>query len=115
MQTHDITRRAAAVARADWGPYLRRAAFAVATVAAAVYAAGYVSGAWIHRINDRLAGVTPPQPVPALTIAAPALPPLTVPQLRTMARQRLGPAARIGGRRIAQARKADLLTALGAQ
>ncbi len=39
-------------------------------------------------------------------------PALTVPQLRAMARQDLGSAATVGGRRIAQARKADLLQAL---
>jgi hypothetical protein len=39
---------------------------------------------------------------------------LTVIQLRTLARHRLGSAARISGRRIAQATRADLLAALGA-
>jgi hypothetical protein len=39
---------------------------------------------------------------------------LTVIQLRTLVRVRLGSAARIAGRRIAQAKRADLLAALGA-
>jgi hypothetical protein len=39
---------------------------------------------------------------------------LTVIQLRTLARRRLGSAARISGRRIAQANRAQLLAALGA-
>jgi hypothetical protein len=39
---------------------------------------------------------------------------LTVIQLRTLARVRLGSATRISGRRIAQATRADLLAALGA-
>lgn len=46
------------------------------------------------------------------TIQPPPLDTLTVAQLRSVARQRLGSAARIGGRRIAQARRADLLGAL---
>ena len=43
-----------------------------------------------------------PEPLPTLTVA----------QLRKMARNTLGSAATIGGRRIAQARKADLLLSL---
>ena len=43
-----------------------------------------------------------PEPLPTFTVA----------QLRKMARTTLGSAATIGGRRIAQARKADLLLAL---
>jgi hypothetical protein len=39
---------------------------------------------------------------------------LTVIQLRTLARVRLGSATRISGRRIAQATRADLLAALSA-
>jgi len=35
-------------------------------------------------------------------------------ELRTLARRRLGSAARISGRRIAQATRADLLAALSA-
>ena len=38
--------------------------------------------------------------------------PDTVHELRALARERLGSAARPGGRRISQARKADLLAAL---
>lgn len=43
-----------------------------------------------------------PEPLPTFTVA----------QLRAMARNTLGSAATVGGRRIAQARKADLLLAL---
>jgi hypothetical protein len=50
-----------------------------------------------------------PAPVPA---AAHAFEELTVPQLRTLARQQLGSSARINGRRIAQARRAELVLAL---
>jgi len=39
---------------------------------------------------------------------------LSVVELRTLARRRLGSAARISGRRIAQATRADLLAALSA-
>jgi hypothetical protein len=39
---------------------------------------------------------------------------LSVVELRTLARHRLGSATRIAGRRIAQANRADLLAALGA-
>lgn len=44
--------------------------------------------------------------------ASPALTTLPVVALRSLARQQLGPAARPGGRRIAQANRASLLVAL---
>jgi hypothetical protein len=47
-------------------------------------------------------------PEPAVKLDA-----LTVTELRTLARCELGSAARIGGRRIASARRADLINALG--
>lgn len=47
-----------------------------------------------------------PQPVVARTA------PLTVQRLRWLVRQQYGPTCRPGGRRIAQARKADLLATL---
>ena len=57
--------------------------------------------------------LAPAPPVPPAPPVAPAPPaPTTVAELRSAARARLGPSARIGGRRIAQARRADLLAAL---
>lgn len=65
---------------------------------------------------------TPPRPAIAQplapeprTIAPPALASLTVVQLRGLARAQLGPAHRLGGRRIAQATRSDLLGALGSR
>lgn len=52
-------------------------------------------------------------PAPA-AVAPPALASLTVPQLRTLARTRLGSSTRLEGRRIAQARRSALLEALAA-
>lgn len=49
---------------------------------------------------------------PAAGVQHPDLDSLNVQQLRALARLRLGSGARIGGRRIAQARRADLLGAL---
>jgi hypothetical protein len=43
------------VYRADWAPHIEQAARALATAAAFVYTAGYVSGRWLHNLNDRLA------------------------------------------------------------
>lgn len=59
----------------------------------------------------QLAGMKVAQEGPqALTSPAGAV--LTVQQLRTLARERLGSAARVGGRRIAQARRAELVDEL---
>jgi len=114
--------------RADWGPPLERACRLIAPLLVAVYAAGYCTGAWLHRLNDRLAaayvqalGLSQPaaahvlaeppaepiQPVPAAGLAQ-----LPVVELRRLARERLGSSARIEGRRIAQARRQALLLAL---
>lgn len=124
--------------RADWAPACERAARLLAVAIVATYAAGYAVGRILHRWNDRLAAIasgrqpqaiTPrPAPIPAViirqpqaaatistrpaAIQSPPLDALTVSQLRSVARQRLGSAARIGGRRIAQARRAELLGAL---
>ena len=46
------------------GAALERAAHAIAPLIAAAYVAGYMLGAAVHRLNDRLAGITP-QPAPA--------------------------------------------------
>ncbi len=50
-----ITRTTIHVARTDWAPYIEQAVRAIATAAAFVYTAGYVSGRWLHNLNDRLA------------------------------------------------------------
>ena len=58
------------------------------------------------------------RPKPSMDVSSPPAPEpkpqptFTVAQLRTMARSTLGSAAVVGGRRIAQARKSDLLLAL---
>jgi hypothetical protein len=107
-----------AFTRSDWGPSLRTAAHAIAAAAVLAYVAGLQFGGWLHRLNDRLAAAWPARPATvAPAPAAPAAPAatlasLTVVQLRTIARQRFGSAARIAGSRIAQARKADLLACL---
>lgn len=43
------------VARTDWAPYIEAAVRAIATAAAFVYTAGYMTGRWLHNLNDRLA------------------------------------------------------------
>jgi hypothetical protein len=43
------------VARTDWAPYIEQAARAVATAAAFCYVAGYMTGRWLHNLNDRMA------------------------------------------------------------
>lgn len=52
-----ITATTLHVARTDWAPYLEAAVRAIGVAIAAVYTAGYVTGAWIHRLNDRLSAL----------------------------------------------------------
>jgi len=53
------------VYRADWAPHIEQAARAIATAAAFVYVCGYVSGRWLHRLNDRLSALLVRKPEPA--------------------------------------------------
>jgi len=39
----------------DWAPHIERNVRAIVPVLVAVYAAGYATGAWLHRTSDRLA------------------------------------------------------------
>jgi hypothetical protein len=59
--------RIAAVAVADWGPAIERAAKFVAVAVAITFTAGLVTGQFVHKLNDRLAawvaGRHQPQPV----------------------------------------------------
>ncbi len=59
-----ITRTTIHVARTDWAPYIEAAVRALATAAAFVYTCGYVSGRWLHNLNDRLAALLVRQPAP---------------------------------------------------
>jgi hypothetical protein len=52
------------VYRADWAPHIEQAARAIATAAAFVYVCGYVSGRWLHRLNDRLSALLVRKPEP---------------------------------------------------
>jgi hypothetical protein len=65
-----ITRTTLQVAFTDWAPYIEAAARALAVAVAAVYTAGYCTGQWLHRLNDRLSAllVRRPAPVPAPVI-----------------------------------------------
>jgi hypothetical protein len=49
----------------DWAPHIEAAVRSIAAIAAFVYTAGYVTGAWIHRLNDRLAALLVRRPVAA--------------------------------------------------
>ena len=62
----------------DWAPHIEVAVRRLAAICAAVYTAGYITGAWVHRLNDQLAGRTTPVPVTAF---------------QPMITQRLAPAA----------------------
>jgi hypothetical protein len=44
----------------DWAPHVEAIARRLAQVCAVVYCLGYCTGAWLHRLNDRLAGRTTP-------------------------------------------------------
>jgi hypothetical protein len=50
----------------DWAPHIEHAARRIAPVLVAVYCAGWALGAWIHRLNDRLAGRSTPPPAPVI-------------------------------------------------
>jgi hypothetical protein len=113
-------------ARADataWGTAIESATRTVVAVAVAVYCLGEALGRWVHETSTvlgqmhacLLAGHR--QAAEALAPVAAAterfvLEALSVQQLRTLARQQLGSATRIEGRRIAQAKKSALLAAL---
>ena len=123
------------IARADaatWGHALERTARAAAVLVAAAFTLGLLLGRAVHcwsaalaQLHRQLLGLDcASAPDRALTVqmhrpsssrptrGADRLALLTVVQLRTLARERLGSGARIGGRRPAQARRADLLLAL---
>ena len=60
----------------DWAPHIEAITRRLAQVCAVVYCLGYVTGAWLHRLNDQLAGRTTPPPQPVLIQRlAPAAPP----------------------------------------
>jgi hypothetical protein len=59
-----IARTTLHVARTDWAPHIEAAARALAVAVAAVYTAGYVTGAWVHRLNDRLSALLVRKPAP---------------------------------------------------
>ena len=66
---------------ADWAPHAESLARRLAQVCVVVYVAGYMTGAWIHRLNDAIAGRTTPAPAPQLVVVqrlAPAAPPANV-------------------------------------
>ena len=122
---------ALSAARADaaaWGTALESTARTVVALAAACFVAGEALGRWVHQLNADLAAAYRCLLVGAhraeaaaeqvveqvVTWAGLPIECFSVVELRTLARQQLGSAARIEGRRIAQARRADLLLALGA-
>ena len=94
----------------DLGATLERCARLACVVLVFIYVAGHTLGAFIHRLNDRLAGIPAPAPVRLLPPAPPAL---TVANLRSIARQRAIRSA--GGRPIHSATRAALLEALGTE
>ena len=50
----------------DWAPHIEAAARRIAPVLVTVYCLGWALGAWIHRLNDQLAGRTTPPPAPVI-------------------------------------------------
>lgn len=115
------------IAIADWAPALQSAAKRCAAVLVAIYCLGEALGRWVHQLNADLAAAYRCLLVGAHRAEAAAeqvieqvaatwqelpLACLSVVALRTRARE-LG-IRTAGGRRIAQARRADLLLALGA-
>ena len=79
----------------DCAPHAEAIAHRLAQVCAVVYVAGYLTGAWLHRLNDRLAGRTTPPPQPVIiqrqfavatpsNIAPPVLVHISDPMLRAI-------------------------------
>ena len=70
----------------DWAPHAEAIARRLAQICTIVYVAGYITGAWLHRLNDQLAGRTAPPPAPAPVIiqrqAAAATPANIAPPVR---------------------------------
>ena len=70
----------------DWAPHAEAIARRLAQICTVVYVAGYITGAWIHRLNDQLAGRATPAPAPAPVItqrqAAAATPANIAPPVR---------------------------------
>jgi len=115
------------IAIADWAPALQSAAKRCAAVLVAIYCLGEALGRWVHQLNADLAAAYRCLLVGAHRAEAAAeqvieqvaatwqelpLECISVVALRTRARE-LG-IRTAGGRRIAQARRDDLLLALGA-
>ena len=129
---HRAGTTALSAARADaaaWGTAIESATCTVVAVSVACFVAGEALGRWVHQLNADLAAAYRCLLVGAhraahvaeqvteqvaATWAGLPIECFSVQQLRTLARQQLGSAARIEGRRIAQARRDDLLLALGA-
>jgi predicted DNA-binding protein (UPF0251 family) len=57
----------------DWAPHAEAIARRLAQVCTVVYVAGYISGAWLHRLNDQLAGRPAPAPAPVLAAFQPTI------------------------------------------
>lgn len=61
----------------DWAPHIEAAVRRIAPILVAVYCLGWAFGAWLHRLNDQLAGRSTPPPAPVIVqrqaaVAAPA-------------------------------------------
>ena len=54
---------------ADWAPVIEAAVRRLAQLCTVVYVAGYMTGAWLHRLNDALAAVCAPAPQPVMAVA----------------------------------------------
>jgi hypothetical protein len=125
---HSVGTTALSVARADaraWGNTVQGAAHTIALVAATCFVAGEALGRWVHQLNADLAATYRCLLVGAHRAEAAAevvieqvaatwqglpIQCFSVVELRTLARER-GIKA-VGDRRVAQARRADLLLAL---
>lgn len=119
--------------RADWAPFIESTTRTVVSVAVACYVAGEMLGQFVHTASTQLAAayrclllghrhaeavveaaieVVAPKADRILEATGLPLVCLNVVELRALARKQLGSAARLDGRRIAQARRDDLLAAL---
>jgi len=125
--------RAQDLLRVDWTDATRLVAYRAAAAVAAVYTAGLVAGEALHQLNQQLAATyrclvvggeraagavaeidaaTDAFVEAAIAGAASTLDGLSVVELRRLVRSTFGSGLLLGGRAVAQARRADLLEVL---
>jgi len=120
-------------ARADWAPALEAAVRTIAAVGVACFVAGEQIGRWVHATSavlgqlhacllvghertaaalEQIDAASDAFVEAAVAAVGSTLSGTTVVELRRMVRREFGPGLLVGGRAVAQARRADLIDVL---